>query len=309
VQALGADAAEAQVSRSYLFVPADSPRKLEKAGSCGADALILDLEDSVAPPARPAARELAVEFLGRAVAADVWVRINPLANRDALEDLRAVVPAAPAGIVLPKPVGARDANDLAKLLEGLEQESELAPGSTRILPIATERPQALFRLHEYAEATPRLAGLTWGAEDLSAVVGATANRDDGGQWLPPYELARSLCLFAAAAAGVPAIDTVFTDFRDVDGLGQYASRARRDGFEGMLAIHPAQVPVINAAFMPTEAEVERAKKIIALFAERLDAGVLSLDGEMIDRPHWLQAKRILNTAMRLDEKAAETGNE
>jgi citrate lyase subunit beta/citryl-CoA lyase len=309
VQALGADVAEAQVSRSFLFVPADSPRKLEKAGSCDADALILDLEDSVAPAARPAARELAVDFLGGAASADVWVRINPLASRDALEDLRAIVPAAPAGIVLPKPVGAGDVYELAKLLDGLEQENELAPGITRILPIATERPQAIFRLHEYVAATPRLAGLTWGAEDLSAAVGAAANRDDAGRWLPPYELARSLCLFAAAAAGVPAIDTVFTDFRDADGLGQYASRARRVGFEGMLAIHPAQVPVINAAFMPTEAEIERANRIIALFAAQPDSGVASLDGEMIDRPHWLQAKRILDTATRLDKKAAETGNE
>jgi len=309
VQALGIDAAEAAVSRSLLFVPADSTRKLDKARSCEADALILDLEDSVAPSARPAARDLAVQFLGTRPSADVWVRINTLASPDALEDLEALLPAAPAGIVLPKPVGASDACELANLLERLEQQNALVPGSTRILPISTERPEALFRMHEYAGATPRLAGLTWGAEDLSAAVGAAANRDDNGRWLPPYELARSLCLFAAAAAGIPAIDTVYTDFRDVEGLRLYASRARRDGFEGMLAIHPAQVPVINAAFMPTEAEIERADKIVALFADNPDAGVASLDGEMIDRPHWLQAKRILDTATRLARKAAETGNE
>jgi citrate lyase subunit beta/citryl-CoA lyase len=158
-------------------------------------------------------------------------------------------------------------------------------------------------LHEYAEATPRLRGLTWGAEDLSTAVGAAANRGDDGNWLPPYELARSLTLFAAASARVPAIDTVYTDFRDQDGLAKYASNARRDGFAGMLAIHPNQIAVINEAFMPTAHEIERARKIVDLFTGNPDDGVLGMDGEMIDRPHLLQAKQILEIAAQADRKS------
>jgi citrate lyase subunit beta/citryl-CoA lyase len=299
VQALGAHDADAEVSRSFLFVPADSERKLKKAGTSRADALILDLEDSVAASARPKARQLAAQFLQKKCDADIWVRINPLDSADALEDLKAIMPAAPCGIVLPKPRGAGDANQLAKLLDVLEQESDLDPGQTGILPVATERPAALFSMDEYAESTARLAGLTWGAEDLSTAVGASSNRDESGNWLPPYQLARSLCLFAAAAAGVPAIDTVYTDFKDTDGLAEFAAAARRDGFEGMLAIHPDQVRIINKAFVPTSAETERAQRIVELFAANPDVGTLGMDGEMIDRPHWLQAKRILETASRL----------
>ena len=299
MQAFGAHDAAVEVSRSFLFVPADSERKLEKAGTCGADALIIDLEDSVAAAARPKARKLAAEFLKKEYDAKIWVRINPLDSADALEDLKAVMPAAPGGIVLPKPRGAGDTNQLAKLLDVLEQESDLDPGATGILPVATERPAALFSMGEYAESTARLAGLTWGAEDLSTAVGASTNRDESGNWLPPYQLARSLCLFAAAAAGVPAIDTVYTDFKDADGLAEFAAAARRDGFEGMLAIHPEQVAIINQAFVPTSAETERAQRIVELFAANPDVGTLGMDGEMIDRPHWLQAKRILETASRL----------
>ncbi len=280
-------------------MPADSERKLEKAGTCGADALILDLEDSVAASARSKARKLAAEFLKQECDAKIWVRINSLDTADALEDLQAVMPAAPEGIVLPKPRGAGDAKQLAKLLDALEQESELEGGQTLILPVATERPAALFGMDEYADSTARLAGLTWGAEDLSTAVGASSNRDESGNWLPPYQLARSLCLFAAAAAGVPAVDTVYTDFKDVEGLAGFAAAARRDGFEGMLAIHPEQVAIINKAFVPTPAETERAQRIVALFAANPDVGTLGMDGEMIDRPHWLQAKRILETARRL----------
>ena len=287
------------MSRSFLFVPADSERKLEKAGTSGADALILDLEDSVAASARSKARNLAAEFLKQECDAKIWVRINSLDTADALEDLQAVMPAAPEGIVLPKPRGASDAKQLAKLLDALEQESELEAGQTLILPVATERPAALFGMDEYAESTARLAGLTWGAEDLSTAVGASSNRDESGDWLPPYQLARSLCLFAAAAAGVPAVDTVYTDFKDADGLAEFAAAARRDGFEGMLAIHPEQVAIINKAFVPTPAETERAQRIVALFAANPEVGALGMDGEMIDRPHWLQAKRILETASRL----------
>jgi citrate lyase subunit beta/citryl-CoA lyase len=288
------------VTRSFLFVPADNEKKLTKARSSGADALILDLEDSVLADARPAARRLAVEFLGENVDADVWVRINPLDSPDALDDLRQVLPAAPRGIVLPKPQGARDLNQLSMLIDVLEQESELPPGQTAILPIVTEQPGALFRLHEYSEATPRLSGMTWGAEDLSAAVGAASSKDKIGQWLPPYELARSMTLFAAAAAGVAAIDTVYTDFRNLGGLEEYASNARRDGFAGMLAIHPDQVDVINDAFTPSAKEIERAQTIVDLFAANPGAGTLGMNGEMIDRPHWLRATRTLELAARSD---------
>ncbi|MGI9206007.1 MAG: HpcH/HpaI aldolase/citrate lyase family protein [Woeseiaceae bacterium] len=291
------------MSRSFLFVPGDSEQKLAKAEHVGADALIIDLEDSVQPEARPTARGLACEFLTKEHAADVWVRINALDSVDALEDLRSVMPSQPGGIVLPKPEGARDVNQLSMLVDVLEQENNIEPGRTALLPIVTERPIAMFHLHEYAAATPRLSGLAWGAEDLSAAVGALANRDADGNWLPPYELARSLTLFAAAASDVVAIDTVYTDFRDLDGLAQYATAARRDGFAGMLAIHPDQVAVINAAFLPTETEIARARKIVKLFSDNPEAGTLGMDGEMIDRPHLVQAERILERAASIDRKS------
>jgi len=285
------------MSRSFLFVPADSERKMIKAADAGADALILDLEDSVAAAARPAARDLARDYLsGRT---NVWVRINPLDTADAVLDLNAVMPAAPAGIVLPKPRSADDTVALAGLLDNLEQEYGIPAGQTAVLPLCTERPEALFRLDGYIDASPRLAGLTWGAEDLSAAIGASTNRDDHGNWLRPYELARSLCLIAAAAARVPALDTVFTDYQDSDGLARYAASARRDGFSGMLAIHPGQVDAINRAFVPTSAEIERAERIVELFADNPGAGTLGMNGEMIDRPHLLQARRILELAKKL----------
>lgn len=299
MQAHGTHVAEAEVSRSFLFVPADSESKLAKAADCGADALIVDLEDAVAAAARPKARELAAEFIKQEHAADVWVRINPLDSEDSLADLQAVMPAGPHGIVLPKPASAGDARLLSKILQVHEEENELTQGKTAILPIATERPAALFAMEGYVDSTRRLGGLTWGAEDLSTALGASANRDENGNWLPPYELARSLCLIAASAAGVPAIDTVYTDYKNTKGLARFATNARRDGFEGMLAIHPGQIEIINEAFVPTSDETERAQRIVDLFAANPDAGTLGLDGEMIDRPHWLQAKRILETANRL----------
>ena len=284
--------------RSYLFVPADSERKMRKAFVSGADALIFDLEDSVAADARGDARQLAHEHIN----GDVWVRINPLDSEDADLDLEAVMPAGPAGIVLPKPESAGDAIDLSFRLDELESSNALEPGSTRILPLCTERPEALFSLGGYTDATERLAGLSWGAEDLSAAVGAATSRDNDGNWLSPYAMARSMCLFAAAAAGVPAIDTVFTDFRDTDGVARYASEARRDGFTGMLAIHPAQIAPINDAFQPTAAELERAHRIVKLFEDNPGAGTLGLDGEMIDKPHLLQARRLIDLAATLESK-------
>jgi citrate lyase subunit beta/citryl-CoA lyase len=294
VQALGADDAKAQMNRSFLFVPADSERKLKKAGGAGADALILDLEDSVAADARPDARNLAREYL--AGKDNVWVRINPIDSDDAQADLEGVMPSAPTGIMLPKPKSAAAVIELAESLSVLEAKHGIDPGSTRILPLCTETPEALFTLNGYIGATDRLMGLTWGAEDLSAAVGAATNRDENGDWLPTYEMARSLCLLAAAAAEVAAIDTVFTDFKNADGLRRYASNARRDGFSGMLAIHPAQVETINAAFVPTAEELERAARIVELFETNPGEGAIGLDGEMIDRPHLLQARRLLEMA-------------
>lgn len=230
---------------------------------------------------------------------NVWVRINPIGTDDSGADLEAVIPAAPAGIVLPKPRNAADAVQLAMALDELEEQHGIPAGQTRIMPICTERPEALFGLSSYIDATSRLDAMSWGAEDLSAAIGASHNRDAEGNWLPPYELARSLCLFAAAAAQVAAVDTVFTDYRDKDGLARYAANARRDGFSGMLAIHPEQVEVINRAFVPTAAELERAERIIELFDKNPGAGTLGMDGEMIDRPHLVQAHRILQLAKRL----------
>jgi len=300
MQALGADAQKTRMIRSFLFVPADSERKMQKAFVSKADALILDLEDSVAASARADARVLAREYIeGRT---DTWIRINPLDTEDADLDLEAIMPGRPTGIILPKPASAGDAIDLGFRLDELEQEHGIESGATKILPLCTERPEALFALGGYVGSTPRLAGLSWGAEDLSTAIGATTNRDESGNWLAPYQLARSLTLFAAAAAEVPAFDTVFTDFRDLDGLAVYAANARRDGFVGMLAIHPAQVDVINNAFRISKKERRHAQRIVDLFAANPGAGALGLDGEMIDRPHLLQAQRILELAATIDAK-------
>jgi citrate lyase subunit beta/citryl-CoA lyase len=290
------------VSRSFLFVPGDSPAKLKKAAESAADALIIDLEDSVAPSARPGARELVADFLQEPRRPDCWVRINPLDGEDWRRDLEAIVPAAPYGVVLPKASGGEDMRMLSAALDAQEDACGDGCGITRIMPIVTEKPAALFRLHEYAGSSSRLAGMTWGAEDLSAALGASRNRDASGEWLPPYQLARSLTLIAAAAASVPAIDTVFTDFRDSRGLAEYAERARQDGFDGMLAIHPSQLTPINAAFQPSADEIKRARRIVELFAEQPEQGVLQLDGAMIDRPHLIQARRILDLAARSDAR-------
>lgn len=284
------------MNRSFLFVPADSDRKMEKAASVGADALILDLEDSVSAEARPDARSRAHEYLkGKQ---NVWVRINALDTEDATYDLESVMPSAPAGIVLPKPKSAATAEKLARQIGALETEHGIESGSTEILPLCTEHPEALFTLNSYIGATRRIAGLSWGAEDLSAALGASTNRDENGDWLPTYELARSLCLLAAAAAEVPAIDTVFTDFRNDAGLKRYADNARRDGFSGMLAIHPAQVETINAAFTPTAEEIEYARRIVKLFDANPGTGTVGMGGKMLDQPHLQQARRLLRRAKR-----------
>jgi citrate lyase subunit beta/citryl-CoA lyase len=285
--------------RSLLFIPADSEKKLAKGDSVPADVLILDLEDAVAPENKAKARQMARDYLlerppGRE--RQVWIRINTLDNPAAGADLAAVMPGGPDGIVLPKARSADDVILLGNRIGTYETEHELPPNSTRVLPVATETAASLFTLGDYRRAGQRLAGLTWGAEDLSAAIGATTNKDASGRWTSPFELARSLCLFGAHAAGVQAIDTLYSDFRDDEGLRASCEAARRDGFSGKLAIHPGQVEIINQAFTPSEAEVEQARRIVALFAENPGVGALSLDGRMVDQPHLTQAKKILAAA-------------
>jgi len=276
--------------RSLLFVPGDRPDQMQKALASGADALILDLEDSVAIGRKPDARVHVVEFLRRGPPLPVMIRINALPTGLSTVDIAALSAARPAAIVLPKAEGADSIRELDRLLDGAGLDG------LGVLPIATETALAVFRLGEYAGVRARLVGLTWGAEDLPAAIGATeARRPDGG-FTPPYEMVRSLTLFAAHAAAVPALETVFPRFRDTRGLTEYAERAARDGFTGMLAIHPAQVPVINAAFTPAPAALERARRIVAAFAAQPGAGVINLDGSMFDAPHLIQAQRLLARA-------------
>lgn len=275
--------------RSLLFVPGDRPERMGKAFAAGADALILDLEDAVAPGAKAEARRHVVEFVHGVGGSQIWVRVNPLDSPEHERDLEAVVAARPHGVVLPKAEGGHSVADLAARL------TSQGNVSAQILAIATETPAAIFGLGSYG-GVKRLAGLTWGAEDLPAAIGATTSREEDGRFTAPYEIARSLCLFGAAAAGVMPIETVYPAFKDLDGLKAYAARARRDGFVGMMAIHPAQVSVINEAFTPSAAEVDHARAVVAAFDASPGAGALSLDGRMIDRPHLVQARRILAAA-------------
>lgn len=286
-------------ARSLLFVPGDSDRKLERCAESGADLVILDLEDAVAPERKPAARERVGAWLAARPAGarpQCWVRINPFDSVESGRDLAAVAPARPHGVVQPKVRSAEDVIGLGRVLEELELRHGMGAGSIRILPIATETPEAVFALGGYAQCGPRLYGLTWGAEDLGAAVGASANRDAHGNWTAPYQLVRSLCLFGAKAAGVAAIDTLHADFRDEAGLRASCAEARRDGFTGKLAIHPRQVGVINECFMPSAAEVEEARRIVALFAAHPGVAALALDGRMLDLPHLRLAQGTLARA-------------
>jgi citrate lyase subunit beta/citryl-CoA lyase len=286
--------------RSLLFVPADSAKKLDKAMTSGADAVIIDLEDSIAPSGKAAARRSAADFLKDAVKSAkrprVLVRINGLQTGLTDDDLDAVVPAAPDAIMLPKAEGGPSVIHTDAKLAVREATSGLAEGSVKIVALATETATALFLCGSFRGASERLTGLTWGAEDLSAELGAEANRDAAGNWLDPYRLARSLCIAAAASAEVQAIDTVYIDFRNSDGLRRETEEARRDGFTGKLAIHPAQVPVINEVFTPTAAAIAKARAIVDAFAAAPGAGVVGLDGVMYDRPHLARAKRLLANA-------------
>jgi citrate lyase subunit beta/citryl-CoA lyase len=285
--------------RSLLFVPGDDSRKLGKAASSGADALILDLEDSVAPANKGAARRSALAFLrehrGTAGHPRLYVRINALDTPFSEGDLDAVMTAGPDGIVLPKAGGGADVALLGSRLAVREALHGLPDGATRIVAIGTETAAAVFGLGTYAKAGARLEALAWGAEDLAADTGATANRD-GTAWTEPFRMVRSLCLFGAAAAGVAAVDTVYTDFRDLDGLKRECEAAARDGFSGKLAVNPAQVPVINDAFTPGPEAIAEAERVVAAFAASAGLGVTSLDGRMLDRPHLKAAERLLARA-------------
>jgi citrate lyase subunit beta / citryl-CoA lyase len=295
------------IARSWLFVPGDSERKQAKALASPADALILDLEDSVAPQRRDQARAQVRSLLGsrpHRAAPQLWVRVNGLSSGALLEDLAAVLGGAPDGVVLPKASSLEEVIEVHHYLSALEQREGLAALSTRVLVIATETPGAVLRLERFAAcACPaRLAALTWGAEDLSAAVGAREKLGADGSPTWTFRLARSMCLLAAAAAGVQAVDGVYAQFADHAGLARELEQARRDGFTGKLAIHPDQVEPINVAFTPTESEVALARRIVAAFAAAPDVGVTSIDGRMIDRPHLLQAQRVLAAVESLARK-------
>jgi citrate lyase subunit beta/citryl-CoA lyase len=271
--------------RSLLFVPADRPERFDKGASSGADAIILDLEDSVAPERKAYGREAVAEWLGHPRDCIAFVRVNPLEGGLTQADIDAVLPGAPEGLILPKAEGAASVEALLALTRHYP-----APP---ILPIATETAAAIFQLGSYGTVADHLAGLTWGAEDLPAAIGAATAREEDGRYTPPFEMVRGLTLFAAHAAGVPAIETVFPHIDAPDALAAYVARARRDGFTGMMAIHPAQVAAINAGFTPSPDEIAHAQAVIDVFAARPGAGALKLDGRMIDRPHLLQARRLL----------------
>lgn len=283
--------------RSFLFVPADSERKLAKGLASGADALILDLEDAVAWTQKPQARRMASAWLeqhaSEATGPRRFVRINPLDSGLALEDLAAVVQPGLHGIVLPKPTSSADLLRLHHLLEALEVRAGMPAGGVSVLPVITETPQAMLNMNTFSVAQPRVVAVTWGAEDLSAAIGAVSNRNEDGQLAPLYVWAQSLCLCVAASSGAVALDTLYADFRDAAGLAASCRQARRRGFGGRIAIHPDQVEVINAAFSATEAELAHARRVVEAFEQQPDAGTLSLDGVMLDMPHLKQARKTL----------------
>jgi len=281
---------------ALLFVPADSEKKFEKAKGMGADGLILDLEDSVVSTNKAAARETLARWIDAAAGRRdwaFWVRVNPLDSGLIVDDLKASVRPGLDGIMLPKANGGQDVATLSEMIDPLEMSAGMAPGHVKIIVVATETAAAMFNLGSYAPAHPRLAALTWGCEDLAAVVGSTANKEADGSWTQPYQLARSLCLFAAANAEVPAIDTLYADFRDPEGLASSCRASRRDGFIGRLAIHPDQVAGIRNAFAPSDADLALARRIISAFEENPGLGTVGIDGKMYDIPHLKQARRTL----------------
>jgi len=302
------------IPRSWLFIPGDSDKKLGKADGTDADALILDLEDSVAPARKDLAREMVAAHLAarprEARRARLYVRINPL-DATALQDLAAVMAGAPDGIMIPKTTGADDVRILSLWLDAFEAAHGLPAGTTRVLPVATETAAGTLKLAEFADAVlPRLIGLTWGAEDLSAALGASTNLDpETGLWAGVYRMARLQVLLAAKAAGVAAIETLYVDFRDDEGLFRSSSRAAAEGFSGRIAIHPAQVASINKAFAPSAEAVEHPNRVLAAFAASPGAGTVALDGKMIDIPHLKQARSVLARQNAIDARRRPTHQE
>ena len=291
---------EAFRARSWLFAPGDSERKMGKAAAGPADIVLLDLEDAVTEDGKPRARAIVSAFLaaqpekGRS---RLWVRVNPLDGPHALADLAAVIPARPGGIMLPKSRGRQDAELVDHYLSALEVSAGIGQGSTKVIVLVTETAEGMFTTGTY-QGAPRVVALTWGAEDLADAVGASQNRNPDGSYGFTYELARSLCLLGAAAAGVAPIDTIHGDFRDLAGLRRRAEQVRRDGYRGMLAIHPDQVDVINAAFTPTAEELAAAQEIVDLFAAHPGVGAIGYQGAMLDRPHLARAQALLATRGR-----------
>jgi citrate lyase subunit beta/citryl-CoA lyase len=281
--------------RSLLFVPADSERKFAKAEASDSDALILDLEDSVAPAHKPAARQHVAKLLGEATPRSwsFFVRVNGLDTGLTLDDLDAVVKPGLDAVLIPKANGADDIARFGHYLDAFETRAGMSVGSVKMAVVATETARAMFALGSYAPAHPRLIALTWGAEDLSAALGATDNKENDGAWTTPYEIARAQCLYAASAAEVLPVDTILADFRDSERLERDCRRSRRDGFLGRLAIHPDQVATINRCYAPTEAEIAHARRIVDAFAANPGAGTLGLDGKMVDIPHLKAARKTL----------------
>jgi citrate lyase subunit beta / citryl-CoA lyase len=280
--------------RSWLFAPGDSERKMAKALEGTADIVLLDLEDAVATENKPLARTVVHDFLmaNAASSARIWVRINPLDGPHTLDDLVAIMPARPGGIMLPKVYGRADVEQLDHYLTAFEAAEGMTRGSTPVIVLITETAEAMFHTGSYKGA-PRVVALTWGAEDLADSIGAAANKNADGSYSFTYELARSLTLLGAATAGVPAIETISADYKDLDALRLRAEKVRRDGYRGMLAIHPAQVDVINAAFTPSAEEEADAREIVALFAANPGVGTIGWKGGMLDRPFLSRAQALL----------------
>ena len=280
--------------RSMLFVPGDRPERFAKAVASGADAVILDLEDAVTADRRGGARiEVARHLASVTRTVPQWVRINPVGSADALADLTAVIAARPDGILLPKPESLDDLWRVDHWLEALEAANGIARGAIAMLPIVTEKARAVLSLGSWGRLPERVAGLTWGAEDLAADIGAEANRTADGAYEPPFLLARSLCLLAAGAAGVPAYDTIDIEFRDPAPIERRSREARRLGFSGQIAIHPAQIAPIHKAYTPSAEEIIWAERVLEAFRSSPGRGAVQLDGRMLDRPHMRQAERIL----------------
>jgi citrate lyase subunit beta/citryl-CoA lyase len=286
-------------ARSWLFAPGDSERKMEKATAGAADIVLLDLEDAVAEGEKPKARSMVSAFLKAHAEqrARLWVRINPLQGPHALADLAAVVPGRPGGIMLPKARGRADVELLNNYLTALEVTAGIERGTIKVIVLVTEAAEGMFTTGDYAGA-PRVVALTWGAEDLADAVGASSNRNEDGSYAFTYQLARSLCLLGAAAAGVLAIETIQADFRDEAGLRKRAREVRRDGYRGMLAIHPAQIDIINEAFTPSADELAAAQEIVDLFAANPGVGAIGHKGAMLDRPYLARAQAVLKLAAR-----------